>query len=70
MTGQNIDYANASGTSSIQTASAAWDGFTPKVTLDYETDPTLLYATFSTGYKYGGFNTAIAPSSNQWARKS
>jgi iron complex outermembrane receptor protein len=37
-------------------ATASWGKFTPKVTLDYKIEDTLLYATFSQGFKSGAFN--------------
>jgi len=36
---------------------ASWGKFTPKVVLDYKPDNTLFYASYSTGYKAGAFNT-------------
>ncbi|WP_160486979.1 TonB-dependent receptor [Aurantiacibacter rhizosphaerae] len=36
----------------------SWDAFTPKVTLDYDLGSTLLYATYSKGYKPGVYNAA------------
>ena len=39
------------------TGSADFDAFTPRVTLDYSiSDNALIYATFSQGFKSGGFN--------------
>jgi iron complex outermembrane receptor protein len=38
--------------------SHTWTKFTPKVTLDYKIGDTLLYATFSQGYKSGAYNIA------------
>lgn len=36
---------------------ASWSEFTPKVSVDYEpTDDAMLYATYSKGYRSGGFN--------------
>ena len=37
---------------------ADWGAFTPKVTLDYKTGGTMLYATYAKGYKPGTFNVA------------
>jgi len=34
-----------------------WNQFTPKITIDYRMSKTLLYATYSVGYKSGAFNT-------------
>jgi iron complex outermembrane receptor protein len=39
---------------------AQWDKFTPKVTLDYRIGGTLLYATYSEGFKSGTYNVATA----------
>jgi iron complex outermembrane recepter protein len=36
--------------------SASWKQFTPKVSVDYKIDDTLLYATYSKGFKAGTFN--------------
>lgn len=36
----------------------SWGAFTPKITLDYKTGDTLLYATYSKGYKPGVYNMA------------
>jgi iron complex outermembrane receptor protein len=36
----------------------SWGAFTPKVTLDYKMGSTLLYATYSKGYKPGAYNAA------------
>jgi iron complex outermembrane receptor protein len=38
---------------------ANWGDFTPKVTLDYRVGGTLLYATYSKGYKSGAFNSSV-----------
>ena len=38
---------------------ASWGSFTPKVTLDYRVGDTLLYATYSKGYKSGAFNSTV-----------
>ena len=38
----------------------SWEAFTPKVTLDYKFDTTMLYATYSVGYKPGVYNVAGA----------
>jgi iron complex outermembrane receptor protein len=38
---------------------ANWGSFTPKVTLDYRVGGTLLYATYSKGYKSGAFNPTV-----------
>jgi iron complex outermembrane recepter protein len=35
-----------------------WDSFTPKITLDYRHQDTLLYATYSEGFKSGAYNAA------------
>lgn len=37
---------------------ADWSAFTPKVTLDYKISDTMLYFTYSKGYKPGTFNVA------------
>jgi len=37
---------------------ADWSAFTPKVTLDYKVSDTLLYFTYSKGYKPGTYNVA------------
>ena len=42
--------------SGFGSASKSWTRFTPKVTLEYDTGPTLLYATYTKGFKSGGFN--------------
>jgi iron complex outermembrane recepter protein len=48
---------------SFPDASKSWSKFTPKVTLDYKIDQTLLYATYGKGFKSGAFNisTPSAP---------
>ncbi|WP_313806730.1 TonB-dependent receptor [Sphingobium sp.] len=43
--------------------SASWEKFTPKVTLEYKTDPALFYLTYSEGYKAGLFTTSSADNS-------
>lgn len=51
-TKENINPALYSGS-----ARKSWSRFTPKVTLDYRpTNDFLLYATYSQGYRSGGFN--------------
>ena len=44
-------------------ASKSWSKFTPRATLDYKMDNTLLYATYGKGFKSGAFNisTPSAP---------
>lgn len=39
-------------------SNAHWGKFTPKITLDYKTGRTLLYATYSRGFKGGAYNIA------------
>jgi iron complex outermembrane receptor protein len=39
-------------------SSKTWDKFTPKVTVDYSFDRTLLYGTYSKGFKSGVYNIA------------
>ena len=41
-------------------AKKSWTRFTPKITLEYKTGETLLYATYSKGFKSGQFNTSDA----------
>jgi iron complex outermembrane receptor protein len=44
-----------------QTTSASWSGFTPSLTLEYQPNEDLfLYATYSEGFKSGGFNLGNA----------
>lgn len=35
-----------------------WKKFTPKITLDYKFDDTMIYGTYSVGYKGGAFNVS------------
>jgi iron complex outermembrane receptor protein len=53
-----IDYANAFGQTVYSTKYAHWGSFTPKVSLDYKLGGTLLYASYSKGFKSGVFNLA------------
>ena len=64
-------YTNFFGSSGAETASTVypdngdshtWDKFTPKVTLDYKLTDTLLYATYSEGFKSGVYNI-LSPAS-------
>lgn len=44
-----------------QTTSASWSGFTPSLTLEYQPhDDLFLYASYSEGFKSGGFNLGNA----------
>jgi iron complex outermembrane receptor protein len=42
--------------------SKTWRKFTPKITLDYKIDRTLLYATYSRGFKAGAYNPSTPTS--------
>jgi len=42
------------------TRKATFKKFTPKVSVEYDAGPSLLYATFSKGFKSGAFNWAVA----------
>ncbi|MAC32329.1 MAG: hypothetical protein CME38_01830 [Haliea sp.] len=38
----------------------SWDEFTPKATVEYRTDTSLIYLTYAVGFKSGGFNYPAA----------
>lgn len=42
-------------------AEKTWHNFSPKITVEYQLDHALLYATYSKGFKSGQFQTSSAP---------
>ena len=55
-TAQN-DYTDpATGEAKTFTGTESWDDFTPKVGITYDTDNGMVYASFSEGFRSGGFN--------------
>lgn len=54
---QNLDGTTAIPTTYFPNSTHTWNNFTPKVTLDAKiNNTTLVYATFSQGYKSGAYN--------------
>ena len=63
-TAQN-DYTDpVTGSAATFTGSESWDDFTPKVGLTYELDNGIAYATYSEGFRSGGFNGRATGANN------
>ncbi len=55
-TAQNNYTDPATGEARVFTGNESWDEFTPRVSLAYTTDNHMVYASYSEGFRSGGFN--------------
>ena len=54
------------GTTGVLTADDSWTSFDPRIVLDYQlNDEVMLYASYASGFKSGGFNQTPTPELNQ-----
>ena len=56
---QNVFFGNVAVPVPIAPDKRSWNNFSPKVTLDYKTGDTMLYASYSRGYKVGAYNAYV-----------